>query len=181
MSVAVCRAHFDDVIPYFEDRNVERSATKIEHGNFLVFLFVEPIGKRCCGRFVNDALYVEARDLSGIFCRLPLGIVEISWHCDDCLRYLLAKFCFSISLQFLEYHRRNLFRTIPLISSSGGHFYFNTAVCLAHLKWHRFAVFLHCWLVEGMPDEALYLIDSVFRVCNGLTARKKSHKPFACF
>ena len=84
--VTVRRLHLDDALANFENRNVEGAATEVVDGDGLVLLLVETIRKRCCRRLVHDALYVETRDLTGIFCRLTLRVIEICRNRDHGFR-----------------------------------------------------------------------------------------------
>src|SRR3989344_3558660 len=173
--VAVGRAHFNDIVPYLEDRYIECAAAEVEHGYLLVLFLIESVRKSGRCRFVDDALHVESRDLSGVFGGLPLGVIEIRRNGDDRLRYLLAEFRLRIRLQLLEYHRRYLFGAVPFFS----HFDLDAAVRFSHFIGHRLAIFPDRRLVEGVADKAFYLIDGVFGVCHRLAADQKPYEPFA--
>src|SRR3989344_3986818 len=175
--VAVGRAHFNDIVPYLEDRYIECAAAEVEHGYLLVLFLIESVRKRGGCRFVDDALHVGPRYFSGVLGGLPLGVIEIRRNGDDRLRYLLAEFRLRIRLQLLEYHRRYFFRTVPLVS----HFDLDAAISFSHFVWRRLAVFPDRRLIVGVSDEAFNLIDSVLRICDGLTAREKPHKALPCF
>ena len=82
--IAIGRDHFDAVALDPHDRDVERSAAKVENENGLIFIqFVEAVGQRRGGRLVDDLQDVEARELTGGDRRGSLRIIEISRHRDD--------------------------------------------------------------------------------------------------
>ena len=89
--IAVGRLHLDHAVAHFEDRDVEGAAAEIVNGDRFVLLAIEPVSERRRRRFIDDAKNLEARNLTGIFRRLPLRVVKIRGHRDDGLSDLLAK------------------------------------------------------------------------------------------
>jgi hypothetical protein len=81
--IAVGRDDLDDVVADLEDRDVERAAAEVVDGDDLVLLLVEAVRERCGRRLVDDALDVEAGDLSCILGRLALRVVEVRGDGDD--------------------------------------------------------------------------------------------------
>ena len=112
--VAVGRLHLNDAFANFEDRNIERSAAEVIHGDRLVLLLVQPVGQRSRGRLVHDALHVETGNLAGVLGRLPLRVVEVRRHRDDRLGHRLAEIVLRRLLQLLQDHRRDLRRRVLL-------------------------------------------------------------------
>lgn len=55
----------------------------------LAYLLVQSISNSCSSRLIDDAQYIKARDGPSIFGGLTLGIVEVSWNCDDCIGHRL--------------------------------------------------------------------------------------------
>ena len=106
--VAVGRLHLKDAVAKFEDRDVERAATKVVHGDLLFLLLVETVGERCCGWLVDDALYIETRNAPGILRCLSLRVVEVGRHRNHGLGDLLAEERLCIGLELLQDHRRDL-------------------------------------------------------------------------
>ena len=106
--VAVGRFHLDHALAHFQNRDVERAAAEVEHGNRLVPLLVEPVGQRGRRRFVDDAHDLEPGDLPGILGRLPLRVVEVRRHGDDRLCDRLSEVFLRRLLQLLEHHGGNL-------------------------------------------------------------------------
>jgi hypothetical protein len=66
-----------------EDGDIERAAAEVEHRHGLFLLLVQPVGQGGCGGFVDDALDVQAGDLTGVLGGLALGVVEVGRHGDD--------------------------------------------------------------------------------------------------
>ena len=112
MGVAVGGFHFDDAFADFEDRDVERAAAKVVHGDGFVLLLVQAVSERRRRGLVDDALHVQPGDLSGIFGRLALRVVEVRGDGDHRVGDLLAEEILRGVLQFLKDHRRNLRRAI---------------------------------------------------------------------
>jgi hypothetical protein len=108
VGVTVGSFHFDHAFADFEDRDVERSATEVVDGDGLVFSFVEPVSERGSSGFVDDALYFEAGDLSGVFSGLTLRVVEVRRDRDDGFRDFLAEIVFRCLLQLLQDECRDL-------------------------------------------------------------------------
>src|SRR6478609_6290163 len=116
MCVAVGRDHLDDVVAYFQDGDVERTATKVVYGDDLVFLLVETVSERRSGGLIDDALDLQTGDLAGIFGGLTLRVVEIRRYGDDCLSHRLAQVILSRLLQLakdLGAHLRGSHRLAP--------------------------------------------------------------------
>ena len=112
MRVAVGRLHLKDAVAKFEDRDVERSATKVVDGDLLFLLLVETVGQRCCGWLIDDALYIESRNAAGILRCLSLRVVEVGRHGNHGLGDLLAEERLCIGLQLLQNHCRDFLRRI---------------------------------------------------------------------
>jgi hypothetical protein len=75
--VAIGGLDFDNAFADFQNGNIKGAAAEVIHGDGLVLLFVEAIGKRGRGGLVDDALDVEAGDFACILGGLALGIVEL--------------------------------------------------------------------------------------------------------
>ena len=98
MRIAVGRTHFDHVVSHFEYRNIKRATAEIEYYYFLVLFFVESVSECGGSRLVDNALYIKPCNLSGVFCRLTLGIVEICRYRNYRLRNSLPESRFRVSL-----------------------------------------------------------------------------------
>ena len=69
---AVRGLHLEDALTELEDRDVERAAAEVVHGDDFVLLLVESIRERCGGRFVDDPQDLETGDLTASF---------VAWRC----------------------------------------------------------------------------------------------------
>ena len=88
----------------FQNRNVERAAAKVVHGDRLVLLLVESVGERRRGRLVDDAQHFQPRDLARVLRRLALRVVEVGGDGDHRLRDLLAQVLLGRVLHLLQDH-----------------------------------------------------------------------------
>ena len=121
MRVAVGRLDLDHALADLENRDVERAAAKVVDGNRLVFLLVEAVGKRRRRRLVDDAHHFEPGDLSGVFRRLALRVVEVRRNGDDGLGDRLAEIFFGGLLQLLQNHRGDFRRRVVLATGRDSH------------------------------------------------------------
>ena len=96
MCIAVGRAHLDDVVAHFEHRDVEGASTKVENNDFLIFLFIKPVCKCGCGRFVDNAFDIETSNFARIAGRGALRIVEVCRYRDDSFGNGFAQFSLSV-------------------------------------------------------------------------------------
>src|SRR6185369_9430667 len=103
MSVAVGRQYFEDAVLELQDRYVEGSAAEIVNRDDSFFTLVDSVSKRRRGGLIHDAQDLEACEVSGVFCRLPLSIIEVSRNRDDCLRDFFAKELRSTPLEIAKY------------------------------------------------------------------------------
>ena len=108
VGVAVRRLHLKDAVAKLQDRDVERSATKVVDGDLLFLLLVETVGERRCSWLINDALDVKARNAAGIFRCLSLRVVKVGRHRNHGFGDLLAEERLCISLELLQNHRLDL-------------------------------------------------------------------------
>src|SRR6185503_2738742 len=88
--VAVGGLDLDDAFAYFEDRDVERAAAEVVHGDRLVLLPLEAVGERRGGRLIDDAEHVESGNPAGVLGSLPLRVVEVRGYRDHRIDDLLT-------------------------------------------------------------------------------------------
>ena len=173
MRIAVGRLHLDDAFANFQNRNIERAAAEVVHGNGLVLLLVQPIGQRRRSRLIHNALDVETRNLAGVFCRLPLRVVEVRRHGDDRLGHTLAQVVLRRLLQLLQDHRRNLRRRVLLALRNH-----RDVVALGYnLVRHHLQLVAN--LVHPASHKPLDGVNRVLRVGNRLTLGHLAHQPLS--
>ena len=87
MGVSGCRLHLENSIFNGQDRHIEGTTTEIENQNVSLSsdFLVETVGDGSGCGFVDDSQDVETGDGSCILRGLSLGIVEVSWDCDNCV------------------------------------------------------------------------------------------------
>ena len=81
--VARGRLHAEDAVGDLQDRNVERAAAEVVHGDALAFFLFEAVCERCSSRLVDDAANLEAGDLACGNRRRTLRVVEVRGHRHD--------------------------------------------------------------------------------------------------
>src|SRR3954469_7168666 len=96
----------------------------------LLFATVEPVGQRGGGRFVDDPLHSEARQLAGLASRLAGRIGEVGRNRDPGPLDRLAQLLLGALLQLAQDQRRDLLRAILAVAQS-------YANILAHLALDR--------------------------------------------
>lgn len=70
---------------HLEDGDIESSTTQVENENGLVLLAVKAVRQGSGGGLVDDAEHIHTCNTTGILGCLALAVVEVCWHCDDCL------------------------------------------------------------------------------------------------
>ncbi|CDK39946.1 NAD-specific glutamate dehydrogenase [Halorubrum sp. AJ67] len=144
-----------DAAAEIEDRHVERAAAEIVHEDGLVGLVVEAVRHGRRGRLVDDALDLEAGDLTGVFCRLPLLVVEVRGDGDDRLLDVVAQVLLGVAFDLLEDHRRDLLGRVLLVADLDG------VAVLAHVpldRLDRAVGVLDGLILRRLADEALVVV-----------------------
>ena len=114
MGVARGGQHLQNALADVEDGNVERAAAEVVDHDLLLGFLIHAVSQRSCGRLVDDAQHLEARDLARVLGRLTLGVGEVRRHRDDRLRDRLAEVGFRVRLELLQDHCGDLLRGIGL-------------------------------------------------------------------
>ena len=173
VGITIGRLHFDDAFSDFQNRDIEGSATEVIDGDGFIFSFVESVGECGCRRLVDDALDFEAGNLSGVFGRLPLCVVEICRHRDDRFGDLLAEIVFRSLLQLLQDHRRDLGRGVLLALRQHA-----DVIALTDDFVGDHFHFLGDFIVAA-SHEPLDRVNRVLRVCNRLALGDLSDESLA--
>src|SRR5581483_2296185 len=101
--VAIGGKNLEDAFVQFQDREIERAAAKIVHGDFGFFLeSVQPVGQRGGGGLVDDAFDGQPSQLAGFFGGVALGVVEVSRNSDDGARNVFAQGGGRVGFKLLE-------------------------------------------------------------------------------
>ena len=73
VSITISRLNLEHAVTKFHDRNIECTATEVEHCDFHVLvLLVQTISKGSCGRLVDNTLNIETCDFAGFLGSLTL-------------------------------------------------------------------------------------------------------------
>ena len=100
--VTIGRLHLKYAITNLKDRHVKRTTTEVVDNNLAGFAPVKTIGKRRCGRLVDDPQHFQPGNLAGILCGLPLRIIEIGRYSDNRLGHRFAKKRLCILFQLAQ-------------------------------------------------------------------------------
>ncbi|CRF28729.1 NAD-specific glutamate dehydrogenase [Mycobacterium tuberculosis] len=109
------RFNFEEAVAKLQNRNVERTASKVVHENRLILGLLKTVSQSGRCRFVYDPEHLKTCNFTRILCRLTLAIVEISRYGNHRLRNRLTQIRFCIGFQFLKNHGRNFLRRIFFI------------------------------------------------------------------
>ncbi len=180
--VAIGRQHFKLHLAIdigdFDNGNVEGTAAQIIYRNLAVALAVFVQSERQCGssRFVDDALYIETRDTTGVLGRLALRVIEISRHRDDGFGHFFAEVIFGGLFHLAQHFRGNLRRCKPLVA--------HRDPCIAivgfgNLIRHQADIFLDFFFFKLAANQALDCVQGVFGIGDGLTFRRRADQNLA--
>ena len=172
--IPVGRLHLEDAVTQLEDGNVVCATTEVEYGDLLVGLFFEPVGQSGRGGLVDDAKYLQARDLSCVFGGLALGIVEVGRNRDDGLFDLLAQVVLGGLFHLLKDHRRDLGGRERLVRVRDLDFHASLGVGLDRVG-NEFL--FRGYLVALAAHEPLDREDRVLRIGDRLAAGHLAHEP----
>ena len=156
-----------DTVVDGEEGDIKGSATKIEHKNVLLaFLLVHTISDGG-SRLVDDPHHVQASDGSGVLGGLPLSIVSVGRHGDDCVGDLLAKERLG-ALHLAQNQSRDLLSCKGLLALDGLHLYVRLGVLLNKLAGEELDVSLDSLVGQLKSNETLGAEDGVLEVSGQL-------------
>ena len=94
----------------FDNRNIERASTQVINRDLTIAFFhlVHTKRQSGCGRLVDDALDVQARDAACVLGCLTLTVVEVSRHSNDGLGHFFAQKVLGGLFHFAQYIGRHL-------------------------------------------------------------------------
>ena len=145
--------NLDDAVADLDDRYIESTAAQVVYHNLLLFLIIKTISQSCRCRLIDDTLYIQARNLSGILGCLSLRVIEVRRYGDNRFRHFFAQIVLCVAFQLLQNHCGNLLGSVLL--SVNGYF-----IVGSHLS------------LNGR--------NGLFRVCNRLTLCRLSYQSFSC-
>ena len=128
MGVAGGGQNLDDAVADIQDGHIEGAAAQIVDHDLLLLLLVQTIGQGGGSGLVDDPLYIQACDLTGILGGLTLGIGKVSGDGDDSLGNRLTQIGFRIGLQLLQNHGADFLGGVVL--AVNGHVVILTHVAL---------------------------------------------------
>ena len=179
--VAVRGEHFKLLVAVnvgeVDDRDVERAAAKVVHGDLAVAAaaLVHAEGERGSGRFVDDTLHFKTGDAAGVLRGLTLGVVEVGGNRDDGFRDGFAEVVFGGLLHLAKDFGADLLRSELLALS----FDPSVAVVGAHdRERHQVDVLLNFGVVEAAADEALHGKERVLRIGHSLALGRGADEHF---
>merc|ERR1719357_1210244 len=165
MSVSVGCDDLKDTVVDGEEGDIKGSATKIEHKDVLLaFLLVHTISDGGGSGLVDDPHHVQASDSSGVLGGLPLSIVEVGRHGDDCVGNLLAKERLGGLLHLGQHHSRDLLSCKGLLSLASLDLDMRLGVLLNKLEGEELDVSLDGLVGELTSDETFGVEDCVLGV-----------------
>merc|ERR1719447_2715065 len=180
MSVSVGCDDLKDTVVDGEVGDIKGSATKIEHKDVLLaFLLVHTISDGGGSGLVDDPHHVQASDGSSILGGLPLSVVEVGRHGDDCVGNLLAKERLSGLLHLGQHHSRDLLSCKGLLALAGLDLDVRLGVLLNKLEGEELDVSLDGLVGELTSDETLGVENCILGVGGQLVLGGVTDQPLA--
>lgn len=111
--IAVGRLHLEHAIAQFQNRDIERTAAQVVHGNLhIAVLLVQTVGQSGGGRLVDDAAHLQAGDFARLLGSPTLRVGEVGRHGDNRLGHLPTQVILGRLLHLLKHDGRNLLRSV---------------------------------------------------------------------
>ncbi len=175
MCIAVRRLHLEDPFAELEDGNIEGSATEVKHGDFGVLPFlIEPVGKRCRCRFIDNTTNIQSRNLARFLRSLPLCVIEVCRDRDDGIRDLRSKIILRGLLHFLKDHGGDLRRGIHPVANLDP---CRIVFAMSHFVGDEFHFLVD--LVEETAHKSLDRIDGILRIGHSLPFCRRADEPLS--
>src|SRR5947209_180524 len=175
VGISVGGLHLDHAFAYFQNGNIEGAAAEVIHGDGFILLLVQTVSQRGRGRFIDDALHVQARNLACVFGGLALRVIEICRDGNHRLSDCLPQIVLSRFLQLLQNHGRNLWWSVFLVLRHNRHM-----VALADYLVGDHLHFVVDFFVTT-SHESLDGVNGVFRVGNRLALCHLANQSLAGF
>lgn len=157
MRVAGRGFHLEDAILDRQNRHVEGTTAQVEDQDVLLArgLLIKTVGYRGGRGLVYYPEDIQASDSAGILRRLPLGVIEISWHGNNGVCYGVAQVRLRSLLHLYQNHRGHLLGEESLHLALVGYLDLRFAAVVHHRERPVLHVALHRRIVETTTDQAL--------------------------
>ena len=173
--ITVGGLHFEDAVAEFQDGDIERTATEVEHGHLHILVLLVEAVSQCSGRrLVDDSLHVETGDFACLLRRLTLRVAEVSRHGNHGLLHFLAEIILSRLLHLLQHHSADFLRAVELAVDVHTR---RVVVATDHLVAHAVRLLGHA--VVGLTHETLDREDGLQRVGDCLPLGRITDLPLA--
>lgn len=173
--IAVGGLHLEDAVAKFEDRNIERTAAEVVHGDLHVaVLLVHAVSQCGSGRLVDDTAHLQTCDFARLLGGLTLRVGEVGRNRDDGFRNLLSEVILGSLLHLLKDNRRNLLRRVlTSVDIDAGR------IVVALDDFIRSACDIGGHLIVTLAHETLDREDRAFGVGDSLTLGGVAHLALA--
>ena len=173
--IAVGGLHLEDAVAKFEDRNIERTAAEVVHGDLHVaVLLVHTVSQCGSGRLVDDTAHLQTCDFARLLGGLTLRVGEVGRNRDDGFRNLLSEVILGSLLHLLKDDRRNLLRRVlTSVDIDAGR------IVVALDDFIRSACDVGGHLIVTLAHETLDREDRALGIRNGLTLGGVAHLALA--
>ena len=128
--VAVGGKHLNHTVTDLNNGHVKGAAAQVIDHDLLCSAVIQTIGKGRRGRFVDNSLYIQSCNTTGILGCLPLDIIEVSRNSNNGIGHFLAQILFGILTELPQDHGADLLGCIFLSVNDG------MPVC-THVPFHR--------------------------------------------
>mmetsp|Transcript_94321 Transcript_94321/g.172909 ORF Transcript_94321/g.172909 Transcript_94321/m.172909 type:complete len:283 (-) Transcript_94321:20-868(-) len=172
VSITVGCNNFKNTIVNSEQRYIESATAQVVHKDVLLRLLVKSVCNRCSSGLVDDSEHLHTRDSTRILCGLPLGVIEISRHGDDCMLHFLAQVVLSCLLHLHKNHCRDLLRRHCFVLTTDLDTDLGLATLVHDLERQQLDVLLHCGILEAAANQALHVKESLRGVHSCLVFRR---------
>mmetsp|Transcript_120716 Transcript_120716/g.352556 ORF Transcript_120716/g.352556 Transcript_120716/m.352556 type:complete len:223 (-) Transcript_120716:220-888(-) len=175
--VTVRGDHLKHSVVNGQEGHVEGAPTQVVYQDVLLRLLVKAVRNGSGCRLIDDAQNIHAGNGARILCGLPLGIVEVCRHGDDCVLDLFPQIILGSLLHLREDHGGHLFGCHNLFLA----LYLNTdhwlPILVCNEEWQQLDVLLHCGVFESAANQALDIKQRLRGIHSCLVLRRLTYQP----
>mmetsp|Transcript_2889 Transcript_2889/g.5416 ORF Transcript_2889/g.5416 Transcript_2889/m.5416 type:complete len:486 (+) Transcript_2889:621-2078(+) len=107
--VTIGRLDLKHTTSNLQKRHIECATSQIKNDHLSgMAAFVQAIGQGSCSGLIDDTHDFQACNFASVFGGLALGVVEVSWHCNDSLGHALLQVFVCGLLHLLQHERPDL-------------------------------------------------------------------------